>query len=194
MKRVLFAVALLGLFCLPLYAQDTPKAQIFGGYGLIHEEGFDAHGFTAEVEGNVSKTFGIAGDFGFGRVSQGASIEGINVSASVKEYLFMGGPRFSYGAQKGRAFFHYLVGGMRMNATGSASGLSAGTTFSGFAMAIGGGVDISLNDKVSIRPAMLDWLRVRSSEKTIAGVTIPAMWGNQIRYSAGIVFKLGKKT
>jgi hypothetical protein len=160
----MLAVALFGLFCMPLFAQDVPKAEVFGGYQLLHSDDASVHGFTGAVEGNLNKNFGIVGDFGFGRKD------------SVNFITFLGGPRANYRADKFRVFGHGLFGMMRM------SDSSASDT--NFAMAFGGGVDFAANNKISIRPGQLDIMKVKYD----------GGWSDVIvRYSAGIVFKLGGK-
>jgi len=52
-----------------------------------------------------------------------------------------------------------------------------------FAFAIGGGVDIIVNEKFSVRAVQLDYLSVRRYAQ---------LEGN-LRFSAGIVYKFGEK-
>ena len=52
---------------------------------------------------------------------------------------------------------------------------------------IGGGVDVVVNDTISIRPAQFDLLMSRFSFEDIS------LWESMFRYSAGIVFKFGSK-
>jgi hypothetical protein len=169
MQKLLVAIAVCGLFCaLPLFAADTPKAEVFGGYQLLHQEGLSMSGFNGAVEGNINKSFGIVGDFGMG----------IKSTPDIKVYSYMAGPRFSYRAEKVRLFAQALVGGVSVN---------EGTTENDFGMMFGGGIDLPLNKNISLRPAEFDWLTARSSGGTVVD------WSNHLRFSAGIVFKLGAK-
>lgn len=132
MKKLLLAIALLGVFCLPLCAADAPKAEVFGGYQLLRFDGMNINGFNASVAGNINNTLALVGDFGF------AKKEGI------KGYTFTGGPQLSYRADKFRVFGHVLVGGVRTYEE------------TGFGMILGGGVDFKVAENISIRPVQLD--------------------------------------
>ncbi len=181
MKKLSLLVAFAVLVPVALNAQDFPKAEVFGGYRLIHEEDLTLHGFGVAVEGNISRNFGIVGDFGLGM----KSVTEYGVDVDMKEFTFMGGPRYSYRTDKARVFVHALFGGTRVSGGSDYQGISVGASSTGFSMAFGGGVDISLSKTISIRPAQLDLLTSRWSIMGESG------WGNQLRYSAGVVFKLG---
>jgi hypothetical protein len=86
-----------------------------------------------------------------------------------------------------RVFGEVLVGGLRMSGGTDLEGLSVSVGTTAFSFAFGGGMDYSLNDKISIRPVQLDLIRSRAS---VLGETV---WGNDLRYSAGIVFKFGSQ-
>ena len=50
MKKLLIVVALFSLFCVPAFAQDFPKAEIFGGYSILKSDtGLDQ---TEELSGS----------------------------------------------------------------------------------------------------------------------------------------------
>jgi hypothetical protein len=184
MKRLVLGVALLGLFCMPLFAADAPKVEIFGGYQLLHETaegGVTMHGFGAAIEGNINKSVGIVGDFGIGM----KTMSELGIDVDMKDITFMAGPRIGYRADKFRVFGEYLFGVNHMRGGTSVSDVSVSSSMNGFAMAFGGGIDIAVNKKISIRPARLDYL---SSHFTIDGI---GGWEKQLLYSAGIVFKFG---
>ncbi len=163
MRKLLLAVALFGLFCMPLFAQDAPKTEVFGGYQMLHAYDTTVNGFTGAVEGNINQNVGIVGDFGFGR-KDGANF-----------YSFLGGPQFSYRAEKFRVFGRALFGGAKTAMV---------DTETHFALAFGGGVDIAMNEMISFRPAQFDIVKVK----------YPGVWSEAIvRYCAGVVFKLGSK-
>ena len=168
MKKLLVAVALLSLFSFPVFAQDdAPAFEVFGGYSFINDynAGETGHGFAAALEGNATNTFGIVGEFGFYDFDGG----------SVYSYMF--GPRFGYRAEKFRPFAHILFGGVTL----SPDEESANENY--FSMAFGGGIDINISDRFSIRPAQFDLLTFRYTEDDMSD------WINNIRYSAGIVLK-----
>ncbi len=132
------------------YAQEYPKAEVFGGFSVLSAYGVQAPGWQASVAGNVHKHFGVVADFG-GQYKQGVQ---------VYQYLF--GPRFR--AQTGRTtlFVHGLLGG--------ATARSGGDTANGFAMGLGGGVDIGITKKVAVRVLQLDWVPTRFEGAWLNGI------------------------
>jgi hypothetical protein len=184
MRKLLLMVALFGLFCVPLFATDYPTAEAYGGYQYLHATGTSLNGFTGAGEFSIGPTFSIVGDFGYGKGD-----------ASVKDVLFFGGPRMSYRGEKIRLFGHILFGADHISG-GTTTGVGAITTGSstGFAMTYGGGIDISITSRISIRPAQLDLIRVRQSAGGGTGFGSIATWQNMFRYSAGLSFKFGSKS
>jgi hypothetical protein len=183
MKKLLIVVMFLGICCIPLCAQDYPKAEVFGGYGLLHESDLTLHGFDASFEGNINEYLGIVGDFGFTTKSESV----YDVDVRLKATTFMGGPRFSFRSDRYRLFVHYLLGGYHLTGSTGVSGLGdIGVGETNFAMDFGGGLDISLNKRISIRPAQVDLLTIRYTD-----ILDMNGWESKLRYSAGIVFKFG---
>ena len=192
MKKLSFLASLVFL-CLPLAvsAQEVaPKVEIFGGYsylradtGAIVIESVSAHGFNTSLAGNITKHIGIVGEFSRFTVSQGftASVVGrVNVDTNVVTYLF--GPRITPHRGKVEPFVHALFGGARENNKLS-GGMVNELTENAFAFALGGGLDIKVNDNFAIRVAQVDYLGDR-----IGGET-----ANSFRYSVGVVIRLGKR-
>lgn len=188
MKLRVAVIAVIFLLPLAAVAQDTPKAEVYGGYQFLRtvEEGVDGlnfHGFLASVEGNLNQNVGIVGEVGYGR--NGESIG--TVDASLDQIVFMAGPRFSVRTEKVRVFAHALFGADRIGGALSFSDEGASFDASGsmtkFAMAFGGGLDLAVNESISVRPVQFDFIPTNIGEG--------AGWLNQVRYSGGIVFKLG---
>jgi len=113
------------------------------------------------------------------------------VAASPKIHNFLFGPQFSYPGGKLRPFAHFLVGGEHTDITrsdiitsSSGGGIGFGGPFNfssgstGFAMAIGGGVDYSIKPNLA-------W-RVSTDYLTGQGVG-----QNHVRVSTGLVWRLG---
>jgi len=172
MKRLMIVLAAVAILApASLWAQDPPKAEVFGGFSVLHlsEEGVSTTpvGWQASLAGNLNPKFGIVGDFG-GHYKDGASI-----------HTYMGGLRYNHRADKMTPFVHGLMGGARM---GAGEGLSV----NGFSMGFGGGLDYTANEKVNIRLIQFDWMPTRFSE---GGVS--AWMNNSIRFGFGIVLKAG---
>jgi hypothetical protein len=182
MNKLLVVLVLFSLCCIPALAADTPKAEVYGGYQLLRHpggDGYDAYklnGFLASVEGNVKPFLGIVGEFGYVRKSWDYG-EGYSETENFSTFLF--GPRFGVRAGKVRVFAHYLLGGIRYS--DSYGGTDYNETH--FAQAIGGGLDITLNKMISIRPAQMDLVSIKWTDS----------WEKAFRYSGGIVFKFGGK-
>jgi opacity protein-like surface antigen len=175
MKRILLVIAV--ICCLPacsIFAQSVSKAEFYGGYQLLHDSGMNVNGFLVGIEGNLNKSLGVVGEFGYAR--KGISSFGVDVTAT--GVTFLAGPRLSYRADKFRVFGEFLAG--LNHAKGTVSGFGSSSA-NGFAIAIGGGLDFAVTPSINIRPVQFDWMDTH----------ISGGWGSNIRYSAGVVFKFG---
>jgi opacity protein-like surface antigen len=188
MKKLLFLASLLAL-CLPLAAsaqEAAPKVEIFGGYSYLRADtvfGINAHGFNTSIAGNITKHVGIVGEFSRFTNSESfpAPILGnVIVNTNVSTYLF--GPRIVLHRGKTEPFAHALFGGARENETVPGRPV-APVTDNAFAFALGGGLDVKVNDNFAIRVAQIDYL----------GDKLRGQTGNNFRYSTGIVIRLGKR-
>jgi hypothetical protein len=174
MRKVVFLTVLLGLFPLLVMAQDTPKAEVFGGYQFTRFNaggtGANFNGWNASVTGNVNKSFGVVADFSGAYKSESG--------ASVKIYSYTFGPVLSLDHEGTlNPFVHALFGGAR--ATASLTGLgSAGTN--GFTMMMGGGADAKIGPRFAVRLFQADWVYYR-----FQGVSE----SKNVRFSSGLVFR-----
>ncbi len=118
MRTFLTLFVLVGVFSLPVSAQDYPKGELFGGYQFTHlNPGINANGWNASITGNVNRWFGVTADFS-GAYKNGG-----------KFHTAMAGPVFSLRKSEiVTPFAHVLVG---------AAVLSGGGTSTAFATAIG---------------------------------------------------------
>jgi opacity protein-like surface antigen len=178
MLKIVLALGLLLAACVPVLAQEIPRAELFGGYSWA---GGNFHGFDTSVTGNVNRWFGVTANFSghYGSERNGIFEE----KQRALSYLF--GPRFSLRKNKRVTPFVYaLFGGVNFKATLFASGRRLGSASdTGFNMALGGGLDVKLNDHLAIRAFQLDYLR-------------PSFFGeshNRGRLAFGIVLRLGRK-
>ncbi|MCI0627110.1 MAG: hypothetical protein L0387_36600 [Acidobacteria bacterium] len=167
-----------------LMGTEAPKVDLFLGYSYLRAspgsgfEGFDSHGGSASAAFNLSNWFGMVADFGGYRFTE---VLGIPARGNILTYLF--GPRFSY-RQNDRItpFVQLLFGGARIS--GSALGTSAEEN--AFAMAAGGGLDLNVHRNVAIRLVQTEYLLSR-----FTGLSGSRETQNNVRLSAGIVFRLG---
>lgn len=136
------------------------KVEIFGGYQFTHlQPAFNANGWNVSLTGNFKHVLGITGDF------SGAYKEG------VKTYTYTVGPVLSARLPVVQPFVHGLFGGITA---------SNGQSHSGFAMLIGGGLDVGLRKGIGFRIVQADWLSTRFSGNTR---------NRNARVSTGIVIK-----
>jgi peptidoglycan-associated lipoprotein len=177
MRKEIFVLTLLLLLSLPAIAQETPKAEVFGGYSYA---GGNFHGWNASVTGNVNKWFGVTADFS-GQYGGAIDEDGFDERQRVHSYLF--GPRFSARKKRVMPFAHALVGASRLKT--ELTGFGQRFTFSdtSFALVLGGGLDIRVNSAIAIRAIQLDYLRTGFFNET----------QNKGRIAFGVVFRLGKK-
>ena len=143
-------------------AEDIPKAEVFGGFSVLSVEVEQGFGWQASVSGNLNKKIGILADLG----------GHYKFHVSSYEYLF--GPQFSARGARTTAFAHALFGGARLQGFGSAT--------NGFAMGIGGGLDVNATERIAIRVFQLDWIPSR----------FEGGWQHKTgRIGFGVVFKSG---
>ena len=168
MKKFLVLILFVGLLSIPLVAQDYPKAEVFGGYQFLHSEGENFNGWNASVTGNVTKAFGVTGDFS----GSYKTISGIDF----KVYSYTGGPVLNLNHEGTvNPFVHALFGGAHF--VGSAGGNSA--SLNGFTMLYGGGADVKMSKLLALR-GQVDWVYYHVSG---------ANSSKNVRISTGVVFR-----
>ena len=185
-------IASLCLISIAAFAQTEPKVDVFGGYQFLHVGNFDGDedsantsGWNASAAFHVTRFLSVAGDFGGGYQTKKVTGGGLTGNASVRVYTYTFGPVVSF-PTRGivQPFVHVLFGGARVRPTGcvifSGSPDECGSgNASGFAMVLGGGLDLRGDKHMALRIIQLDWLH------------LPAEFGSQnsnVRASAGVVF------
>lgn len=178
MHKHLFALVLLLAAAVTVNGQETPKAEVFGGYSWA---GGSFHGWNASVTGNVNKWFGVTADFSghYGKERDGGFVE------KQRALSFLFGPRFTARRHKRISPFAYaLFGGINYHVSLSLNGqLLGAASDTGFNMALGGGLDIKVNERLAVRAFQLDYFR-------------PNFFGeshNRGRLAFGLVLSLGRK-
>jgi len=200
MRRLMFLAIGLFLFSVSSYAQEVvyPKAEVFGGFsissmgisstdpttGLTTSLRNSFYGWQASVNGNLTHKLALVGDFG----GQYKTVAGI----SMNSYQFLFGPRIAFRGPKVTPFVHGMFGGVKegigsLSITDPITGLTIttpGVSSTGLGMAIGGGLDVNLNDRLALRVPQFDWTPMH-----VGGV-----WtSNVIRIGIGLVVKAGEK-
>ena len=147
---------------------------------LDEREGFN--GVEAFVKGNVSRYVGLKGSYSFHRksfdINGGTAATTFDVDADLHQFL--GGVEFKDNAKetKVKPFAHLLagVGHARADVEGVTDFSESET---GFAAAVGGGVDFRISDRVDFRAIQFDYNPVRSGGET----------SNNFRIGIGIIFR-----
>lgn len=137
LRRSIFAFILLcvmiGVCSATAAAQSV---EIFGGYQFTHlQPAFNASGWNAAFTKNFRHVLGITGDV------SGAYRDGRSA------YTYTAGPVLTARLPAVQPFAHALFGG-----------ISNQHSDSGFAMLLGGGLDVGFRQGVGIRLVQLDWI------------------------------------
>jgi opacity protein-like surface antigen len=188
MRKSILVAALLFVGAASANAQDSyPTAEIFGGYSYLNIDGDGLgvdrqglHGVGFSFAGNLSKIFGIVGDFSFHKKE---IVDVGTFEADLSAFHYQVGPRFSWRTEQVTAFGHALVGGVRtrIEATGFGD-----ESQSDLVLGFGGGLDVNVTKSIAIRVFQGDYLPTRVED--FAG---DKRWANNFRAQAGIVIRLG---
>jgi hypothetical protein len=172
---LLFAIVTLGSL-LATAQQSASKFDLFGGYSYFNgstsgtDGRYSLNGWNGQGTYNFTRWLGATADFG--------GYYGSPFSLSAHDTSFLFGPTISMRTAHFTPYVHVLFG--VDNASASLLGSSVSDT--AFASAIGGGVDIPVKGRLSVRAAQVDWLRENhfSTDQ------------NNLRVSTGLVFRFGE--
>jgi hypothetical protein len=169
------------------YAQEPPmyipQYEVSGSYSFVRANpgnsfgGFNLNGGSATFSHILTDRFSVLGDFG------AYKFRGLPSGVDSTMYTYLFGPRISLRkSNRFTPFAQALIGGGRLNA--SSGGIDAGEN--GFAMAAGGGIDMSFHSRWAIRLVQVDYLLTRFSRVDGSSGT-----QNDLRISTGLVFRFG---
>ena len=181
MRKFMLLAAVLFVTAIPARAQsDYPSVEVYGGYSFnsskIAGEYEKLHGWGAGFNANLSENWGLASDFSghYGSVDLNLPPFG-TVQFDITKYYFLFGPRYTKRGKHATAFAHVLVGGAKLKVEGEDSG-------TGFALGVGGGVDVNLGKSFALRVFQVDYTPDRSTGE----------WESNFRAQFGLVFKFGQ--
>lgn len=164
----------------------TPKYEVGLNYSWLHvnSANYDyqrtGNGGSGYVEYNLNSFVGLVGDFG------GYANTKTGIDAKALTYLF--GPRFSWRHSRLSPYAQFLFGG------GYTWSGPTSTTQNAFATAAGGGLDYNLTKRISIKPIQVEYVMTQFDSVKLGGAARAfGSHQNDVRYSAGIVFKFGEK-
>jgi hypothetical protein len=146
-------------------AQETPKAEVMTGFSYLNfntnqRGGVSTYGFNASVAGNLTRSFSVVGEV-TGQYRDGNFI-----------HFALAGPQVKYrNGGKVEPFAHALFGPAFINAEATR-----------FSMALGGGVDVRVSDRLSFRAVQVDYMPIVSDGNAL----------HNVRVATGLVFRFGQ--
>jgi hypothetical protein len=194
MRNAVLAAGLFFLVPLTLLgqAQDpypATKVEVYGGYSLLHLEERSSNGWAFSVAGNVNNNVGIVGEASGHYNRESSENAAGTIDSKLNFHSFLAGPRITERRYKWISpFVHGLFGFTRVNAkleqtqTGAPDSSSTNDV-SGFTMALGGGLDITADERFFIRLIQADYFLIRADRFKHEGA----------RITAGIVVRFGRR-
>ena len=194
-KRVLvLLVAVAFVLCLSgtyASAQATvqPINEVFAGYSWIHPNGWVDWGKVPDITSGFDLSwthylpqahnlgFFADGSYHWG----GSSINGIPRSSGTSVFPILGGLQYKYHAEQFSPFARVFVGAAHIDPGGLPAEWKA-------AVGGGGGFDLNVNKKFSVRMGQFDYIYTTYKPVTYTGHS--TQW-NMMRLSAGLVMNLG---
>jgi opacity protein-like surface antigen len=177
MEKLILLAFMIGAMALPARAQETPKAELFGGYAYA---GSGSHGFDSSVVANINSWFGLGGSVS----GQYSRFNEDGISERITTNSFLVGPKFSVRTHKRfTPFAQAMVGLARIHTETNEFGPVVTFKDRSFAMTIGGGLDVTINRLVAIRAIQIDYLRTHFFNET----------QNKGRIAFGVVLRFGTK-
>jgi membrane-associated protease RseP (regulator of RpoE activity) len=183
---VLFVFLVACIYC--GFAQ-APSGGVFGGYSYLNidtnglSDRQSAHGWETGAYANFTQSFGVewlaSGAYKTYKVAIPGDPTISTINVDVRDYAFVGGPRFNYY----QAFAHALFGLDHLS--GGALGVS--DSQNGFAMALGGGAESPIKGQWGIRVTG-DY--VLSRHNILGG----DRWSqHNFRFGASLVYHFGRE-
>jgi opacity protein-like surface antigen len=206
MRKVIVMIAAVLTFVLVAAAQDVPQMEAFLGYNYVRFNPnsvffppFNANGGGGQFVYNFNRWIGGVGDISAVTAS---SLGRFNIDSTLVN--FVAGPRVTYhNDSRFQPFAQVLFGAAYATASVPVAAailapgfiLPPGTVITtrvhasntGFAMFVGGGLDIKVSEHIAIRPIGADYYFANVPRFRIGDDTS----SNNFRYSAGISFLFG---
>jgi opacity protein-like surface antigen len=176
MIKICFSVFVVLSLSLTVMAQDTPRAEVFAGYSYA---GNGSNGFDVSIAGNLNNWLGLVADVG----GQYTRLDDQGFTEKIRTHSILFGPRFSLRRGRVVPFAHVLVGFSHLSTKTNEFGAPLSFSDSSWGLALGGGLDIKINDKFAIRALQVDYLRTHFFNET----------QTKGRISVGVVFRFGRR-
>lgn len=195
MHRLVLIALFISGFASFATAQDTqPKVSFFAGYSYnrlpesFDQGGTNLNGFDTQVTGHINKYFGIKGDFSghFGTQDLAPSIcitgPCLSLRSRTQLYNVLAGPELRAPNKSSVTPFAHALAGvahLRSRLTSSAGFPPSTGSSTNFALGLGGGLDVRINDHLDFRVIQVDYNPIFDDNSHV----------NAVRVSVGLVFK-----
>jgi opacity protein-like surface antigen len=210
----LFFASLLILCAVPLavaQSTDHSRFELFGGYSVMRIDyepdpidphtqtpiivAFNPkqtlHGFDASATVNLTGGFGLTGDFsGHFKTRRVADPLGGFITNDVRIFNVLGGPQYRFRPNsRVSPFVRGLAGVAITRSSLEAPSINARDDLSStdFALALGGGVDVRVSNRVAVRVFQVDYNPIFVSDFNELG--FPKLRADNVRFSFGVVFR-----
>jgi opacity protein-like surface antigen len=146
----------------------------------------NANGGYGYAEYNFNRVFGMVAELGANYTGGAGKTLAGNTTF---QYLF--GPRFNWRRSRFTPYVQTLFGGERFSNGFNPNSTTPRllTSQNNFAAAFGGGVDVNLSNRFTVKPIQLEYLMAQAS----TGAGNLNFVQNNLRYSAGVVLRFGAK-
>ena len=202
MRKYFVLAGLLLLVAGSALAQDDyPKVETSPAFMFIHTtppgqgNGVNCAGGGGTIAYNITSVFGLAADMGgckiFGFIPSSSPASG---KINGKELTFLFGPRLTFRSKSPfQPFFDLNFGVVRVSLSCANNTTCSGFSYgkNAFGMTVGGGFDIKLNKKFSLRPVQAEYLYTRFGNSCPYTVCTNNNNQNSFRLKSGIVVGWG---
>ena len=180
MRKLLLMFVVLMVCSFAAVAQEYPKAEVFGGFQYTSFDAFNIQrvnmmGWNAQGTMYLNKPFGITAEV----TGSYASPTVGGLATTLPTYTYMFGPTVRAPLERMTPFVHALFGAAHMSNT---KGVYSST---GFALALGAGVDTKVSKNFDWRLVQFDYFASRLKDPT--GTGNPQQ--DNFRIATGIVYK-----
>ncbi|MGA7216837.1 MAG: outer membrane beta-barrel protein [Candidatus Sulfotelmatobacter sp.] len=204
----------------------TPKVQVFAGYSLLHLDTVgmtsatiefallqpantltlrtNLNGWSGEAQYNANRWFGVAADIGGEYGGPVTANSGATTGVpNGNSYSFLAGPVLTYRKKPHvTPYVHAVFGWNRASLSASTVKGPINTVptnaenYTGFVMALGGGLDYKLTQRFSLRLAQLDWFHTSVNFNKFYGNAFSSdqfqgfsTHQDNLRFSTGVVVR-----
>lgn len=164
------------------------RLDLAAGYNFIRANAppascncFNMNGGFVSAEFHLSSRFGVVGEF---TGEHSSKISSLGQDLTLTTYTF--GPRISLAHVRYTPYGEFLLGGAHAGNSYFPSGTSGSSSASSFAYSAGGGLDLNLTPRISLRAVDAQYLHTAFPNGT-NGVQ------NHLKIGAGVVFHFGSK-